>query len=88
MLVISAAAAAAGAQMIVSLRDIYVVGPLMALVLIPSASYLGCAIVSADWSVAARALRRLGVDAGFVVAASALVFWIKQRRVHKRRPLD
>jgi hypothetical protein len=86
--VISAAAAASGALMIVSLRDIYVVGPLMALVLIPSASFLGCSVVSGDWPVAARALRRLGVDAGFVVVASAAVFWFKQRTVHKRRPLD
>jgi hypothetical protein len=88
MLVISAAAAASGALMIVSLRDIYVVGPLMALVLIPSASFLGCSLATGDWAVAARALRRLGVDAGFVVVASAAVFWLKQHTVHKRRPLD
>jgi len=88
MLVISAAAAASGALMIVSLRDIYVVGPLMALVLIPSASFLGCSLVSGDWPIAMRALRRLGVDVGFVVVLSAAIFWFKQRTVHKRRPLD
>jgi hypothetical protein len=86
--VISAASAVAGALMIVSLRDIYVVGPLMALVLISSASFFGCAVATGSWPVAAQALRRLAIDAAFVVAASALVFWFKQRTVHKRRPLD
>jgi len=71
-----------------SLRDIYVVGPLMALVLIPSASFFGCALATGSWSIAAEALRRLAIDAAFVVAASAVIFWVKQRTVHKRRPLD
>jgi len=88
MFVISAACAGAGALMIVSLRDIYVVGPLMGLVLIPSASFLGCAIATGNWEVAAQSLRRLGIDVAFVVVASAIVFWLKQRTVHKRRPLD
>ena len=87
-LAISAASAAAGGLMIVSLRDIYVVGPLMALVLIPSASFFGCALATGSWSIAAEALRRLAIDAAFVVAASAVIFWVKQRTVHKRRPLD
>jgi hypothetical protein len=87
-LVISAASAAAGGLMIVSLRDIYVVGPLMALVLIAAASFLGCALATGSWAVAALALRRLCIDASFVVAVSAVVFWLKQRTVHKRRPLD
>jgi len=86
--VISAASAIAGGLMIVSLRDIYVVGPLMALVLISSASFFGCAVATGSWSIATQALRRLAIDAGFVVAASALVFWFKQRTVHRRRPLD
>ena len=65
-----------------------VVGPLMALVLISSASFFGCAVATGSWSIATQALRRLAIDAGFVVAASALVFWFKQRTVHRRRPLD
>jgi hypothetical protein len=88
MFVISAASAIAGALMIVSLRDIYVVGPLMSLVLIPSASFLGAAIFTGEWAIAAQALRRLAIDAAFVVFAAAIVFWLKQRTVHKRRPLD
>ena len=74
--------------MIVSLRDIYVVGSLIGLVLIPAAAIAGCAAVSGDWGVAWRALARVGVDAGLVLLASAVVFWVKQRTAHHRRPLD
>jgi hypothetical protein len=88
MTVISAASAIAGALMIVSLRDIYVVGPLMSLVLIPSASFLGGAIFTGEWAIAAQALRRLGLDVAFVLFAAAAMFWVKQRTIHKRRPLD
>src|SRR5439155_18710571 len=49
-LVIAVTSAAAGAIMIVSLRDIYVVGSLIGLVLIPAAAIAGCAAVSGDWS--------------------------------------
>ena len=87
-LVIAVTSAAAGAIMIVSLRDIYVVGSLIGLVLIPAAAIAGCAAVSGDWVVAWGGLARVGVDAGLVLLASAVVFWVKQRTVHHRRPLD
>ncbi len=87
-LVVASGAAAAGALMIVSLRDIYVVGPLIALVLVPAAAIAGCAAASGQWQVAGRALVRVGCDGGLVLAAAAIVFWAKQRTVHRRRPLD
>jgi hypothetical protein len=86
-LVISAAAACAGALMIVSLRDIYVVGPLIALVLVPAAAVFGCAVAASDWTVALAALERVGIDALCVILLAAAVFWIKQRTVHRRKPL-
>ncbi|MFN2547244.1 MAG: hypothetical protein ABR567_07430 [Myxococcales bacterium] len=74
--------------MIVSLRDTYVVGPLIGLVLVPAAAISGAGAVPGDWAVAMRALARVGVDASLVLVASAVVFWAKQRTVHHRRPLD
>lgn len=88
VLIVSAACATAGALMIVSLRDIYVVGPLIGLMMIPASALVGCGIASGRWDEALSALRRMGVDLGFVVAASAVVFWVKQRTVHHRRPLE
>jgi hypothetical protein len=86
--VLAAALALAGALMIVSLRDIYVVGPLIGLALVPAASIAGCALATGDWQLMAAALRRVGYDAALIVIAAALVFWIKQRTVHQRRPID
>ena len=87
-LVIAASSAAGGALMIVSLRDIYVVGPLIGLVLVPTASLAGCAAVTGAWLIVWNSMRLVLLDAGLVVVASALVFWVKQRTVHRRRPLD
>jgi hypothetical protein len=86
--VIAATSAAAGAIMIVSLRDIYVIGPLIGLVLIPAAAIAACAAIAGDWPLVVRALERAAIDAALVLAASAVVFWVKQRTVHHRRPLD
>jgi Domain of unknown function (DUF389) len=88
ILVIAAVAAASGALMIVSVRDIYVVGPLIALVLVPAAAVLGCAVAAGEWDVAIAALERVGVDALLVILLAAAVFWLKQRFVHRRAPLD
>src|SRR5205085_917933 len=80
--VIAATSAAAGAIMIVSLRDIYVIGPLIGLVLVPAAAIAGCAAVTGEWSLAVHALERSGIDAALVLVAAAVVFWLKQRTVH------
>jgi Domain of unknown function (DUF389) len=85
--VISATAAIAGAIMIVSLRDIYVIGSLIALALIPAAATAGCAAITGEWHVVRQALALVGVDAVLVIAGSAAVFWVEQRLVHRRRPL-
>jgi len=86
-LLISAAAAVAGALMIVSLRDIYVVGSLIALALVPAAALLGCAAAAGEWHVVVRSLAVIGVDAGLIVAGSLLVFWLEQRFFHRRRAM-
>jgi hypothetical protein len=87
-LVIAGSSAVAGAIMIVSLRDIYVVGALIGLVLVPTAALAGCAAATGAWDMVWKALRLVLLDGALVVVASALVFWLKQRTVHRRLPLD
>jgi hypothetical protein len=86
-IVISIAGALAGALMIVSLRDIYVIGSLIGLALVPAAAAAGCAIATGEWSVLAKALALVGVDGVFVVLGCAAVFWLEQLTVHRRRPI-
>jgi hypothetical protein len=83
----SACAAVAGVIMVVSLRDLYVVGPLMVLVMIPGVALMGAALAVAEWRVALDALIRVGVDMALIVGLGAAVFAWKQRTFHRRRPL-
>lgn len=87
-LVTSAGAAIAGILMVVSLRDLYVVGPLMVLVTIPGLALAAASLAVADGSMAMGALRRVGADLGLVVVLGGGVFLWKQRTVHRRRPLS
>jgi hypothetical protein len=87
-LLISVGCAVAGGLMVVSLRDIYVVGPLIGLVVVPAAASIGCAVVLRDWHTFWIAAARVAVDLAMVLVAGALVFWVKQRMFHQRRPID
>jgi hypothetical protein len=86
-IVISFAGAVAGALMIVSLRDIYVIGSLIGLALVPAAAAAGCAIATGEWSVLGKAVALVGIDGLFVLLGCAGVFWLEQVTVHRRRPI-
>jgi hypothetical protein len=87
-LLASACAAVAGMIMVVSLRDFYVIGTLIVLVMMPGAALLGASVAVGDGPLAVRALGRLGTDMGLTVLMGAAVFFWKQRRFHRRRPLS
>jgi hypothetical protein len=84
---ISAAAAIAGVVMIVSLRDFYVVGPLIVLVIISSVALAAAAVGLGEPRLALGALRRVSGDLALIVVLGGAVFYWKQRRFHHRRPL-
>jgi len=86
-LVTSAAAAIAGVMMVVSLRDLYVVGPLMVLVAVSGAALAGAAVAIGEPRLDLHALARVGIDLLLIVFLGAGVFCWKQRRFHHRRPL-
>jgi hypothetical protein len=86
-ILVSACAAVAGVLMVVSLRDLYVVGPLMVLVLISGVALVGASLAAGEPRVALGALARAGVDLVVVIVLGALVFTWKQRLFHRRRPL-
>jgi len=81
------AAAVAGIIMIVSLRDLYVVGPLMVLVLISNVGLTGAALALGEFRLALSALERAGVDVAAILVLGGAVFYWKQRGFHRRRPL-
>jgi hypothetical protein len=87
-LLMSACAAVAGVVMVVTLRDTYVVGALMLLVLIPGTALVGTAVAAGDGHLALAALGRVGLDVLFIVVLGAGVFFWKQRRIHRRGTLS
>src|SRR5690606_5730860 len=80
----SIVAAAAGGLMLASLRDTYVVGPLMVLAVIPASGLVGVSVACGDLRLAGAALARAGVDVLFVLLMVAAVFAWKQKSKHKR----
>jgi hypothetical protein len=86
--VASACAAVAGIIMVVSLRDLYVVGPLMVLVTISGVALTGAALAIGEPAVALGAIERVGVDMLLIVVLGAAVFFWKQRRFHRRKPIS
>jgi hypothetical protein len=86
-LAITAAAAIAGMIMVVSLRDLYVVGPLMVLVMVPGMALAGAGTAIGEPAVALRALARVGLDVLLIVVLGGGVFFWKQKAFHRRRPL-
>jgi hypothetical protein len=83
-LIPSISAAAAGGLMVASLRDSYVVGPLMVLALIPAAGLAGASLACGDLSLFGTASARIGLDGMFVLVLSAAVFAWKQKSNHQR----
>lgn len=83
----SVAASAAGIIMYLSYRRNVIAGPLIALVTIPAASGAAMCLVLGEWKFALLMLYRMGVDFTLIIAVGALFIWLKQRFVHRRKPL-
>jgi uncharacterized membrane protein len=84
LLILSACAATAGAVMVSSFRETVLAGPLIGLALIPVASMLGGAIAAWNPTVMWGAVKRLFLDISLVIVFGYVVFWLKQRFVHRR----
>ncbi len=85
---VSVFAAAAGAYVIAGLRSVLTTGVMIALALIPSMALVGMALAMGELPLIGDALMRWVVDAGLVVGVSALVFGVKQARLHRRPAIE
>ncbi len=82
---ISGGGAITGVVIVAAGRFTQLVGPLVALQLLPAAATLGVALELGEGEVAARSLSRLGIDIAMVLAAGAIYFTYKHLTVHGRR---
>jgi Domain of unknown function (DUF389) len=83
-LLISAAGAVAGALVITAYRLPLLPGPIVAVQIVSAAAMIGMAAAAGKGHVSAQALQRFAIDAVFIFAAGLLVFWLKERLVHRR----
>jgi hypothetical protein len=85
--IISTAAAAASIIMYLSYRRNVIAGPLIALVAIPATAAIGIALMIGEFETAGRIAGRLGTEMAVTVGIGMFFIWVKQRWVHKRKPL-
>lgn len=83
-IVLSVAAAAAGAIVVTAQLPVLTAGVMIALALVPTAAVTGMALVAADLSLALAALVRWSIDVILVIAVGGAVFLAKQRLVHRQ----
>jgi hypothetical protein len=83
----SLAASAASIIMYLSYRRNVIAGPLIGLVTIPAAAGAAMGVVLGNWHFAKLLLFRMGVDFALIIVVGMFFVWIKQKLVHKRKPL-
>ena len=77
-LVVSLAAAAAGAAIIAAQRSTLTAGVMIALALIPSASIIGLGLASGEFGLAWEGVLRWAIDVGCVLLGGGAVFLVKR----------
>ncbi|UOQ75762.1 DUF389 domain-containing protein [Hymenobacter sp. 5516J-16] len=87
-LLVSACGAAAGIVIIAAYRRSVIAGALIALILMPAAALIGSGIALGQSHLALEGLTRFGIDVGFVIVLGLLIFYIKQKIVHRRESLE
>ena len=86
-ILVSSCAAVAGVTMVASRRFALLAGPLIALALIPSAAMAGVSVAAGEMKLVSEALQRLGLDVALILVLGLIVAGLKQRLVHRRRPI-
>ncbi|AHJ97956.1 DUF389 domain-containing protein [Hymenobacter swuensis] len=86
-LLLSAAGALAGVVMLAAFRRSFQAGPLIAMAFIPAAALIGAGLAVGNWPLALEGLERFGADWGFIVGLGVPFLWLKQKFLHKRKPI-
>jgi len=81
---ISAAGAVAGGLVITAYRLPLLPGPIVAVQIVSAAATIGMAAADGRGHLSAEALQRFAIDAMFIFVACLVVFWLKERFIHRR----
>jgi uncharacterized membrane protein len=86
-LLMSAAGALTGVVILAAFRRSFQAGPLIAMAFIPAAALIGAGLAVGNWDLAGEGLERFGADWGFIVLLGVPFLWLKQRFLHRRKPI-
>lgn len=86
-LLLAGSGALAGVVILASFRRSFQAGPLIAMAFIPAAALIGAGLAVGRMDLATEGLERFLADWGFIVALGAPFLWLKQRFLHRRKPL-
>ena len=86
-LLLSICGSLAGGVMVASYREVFIAGPLMSLAFIHAAAMLGVGLSSGEWLLALEGLERFTLDVVLIIGGCSLVFFLKQKLVHHRKPI-
>ena len=86
-LLMSLGGALAGGIMVASHRESFISGALMAMAFIHAAAMIGVGLATSQWAIARQGAERFGLDALLVIGGCYVVFWLKQRFLHQRKPI-
>lgn len=86
-LIISACGAFSGIVVQAAFRQAVIAGALIALTIIDAAALVGIGIAIVEPDLIAKGLERLAIDVAMILTTGVLIFWFKQRFVHRRKPM-
>jgi hypothetical protein len=86
-ILVSACAAVAGILIETTYRESLLAGPVIGLIIVPTAALTAAGSGMRSLEVALAGLERFAIDLGFIIAFGTVVFMLKQRLLHKRRPV-
>jgi hypothetical protein len=81
---VTAAASIAGTLLVILNRSVLTSGVMVALALIPTATFFGMGLATTDWQLAQNALLQFSLQVSMVLIISMLIFSLKQLLVERR----
>jgi uncharacterized membrane protein len=86
-ILVSACAALAGILIETTYRESLLAGPVIGLIIVPTAALVGAGLGMLNLELAVSGLERFAIDLAFVIAFGTVVFLLKQRLLHRRQPV-
>jgi hypothetical protein len=86
-ILISICAALAGIVIETTYRESLLAGPVIGLIIVPTAALFGAGAIVLSSEMVVAALQRFSIDLAIIIVFGTFVFTLKQRVLHRRQPV-